>query len=75
MSPLQALYLHTEQHKHRINAHNTDIHALSGIQTHDLSVRASEDSSWVHALDRAATVIGARINTAHQIWSNATVSR
>jgi hypothetical protein len=32
---------------HRINAHNTDIHALSGIRTHDLSVRASEDSSWL----------------------------
>jgi hypothetical protein len=29
---------------HRINAH-TDIHALSGILTHDPSVRASEDSS------------------------------
>jgi hypothetical protein len=42
--PSQGLYLHTE-HKHRINAHNTDIHALSGIRTHDPSVRASEDSS------------------------------
>jgi hypothetical protein len=30
---------------HRINAHNTDIHALSGILTHDPRVRASEDSS------------------------------
>jgi hypothetical protein len=29
---------------HRINAHNTDIHALHGVQTHDPSVRASEDS-------------------------------
>jgi hypothetical protein len=29
---------------HRINAHNTNIHALSGIRTHDPSVRASEDS-------------------------------
>jgi hypothetical protein len=29
-------------HGHRINA---DIHAFSGIQTHDPSVRASEDSS------------------------------
>jgi hypothetical protein len=24
---LQGLFLHTEQHKHRINEHNTDIHA------------------------------------------------
>jgi hypothetical protein len=30
--------------KYKINAHNTDIHALSGIRTHDPSVRANEDS-------------------------------
>jgi hypothetical protein len=41
----QGLYLHTEEHKHRINAHNTDIHALSGIGTHDAGVQASEGSS------------------------------
>jgi hypothetical protein len=52
-SPSQGRYLHTEQQKHRINAH-TDIHALSGIRTHGPSVRASE---YVDALDRAATVI------------------
>jgi hypothetical protein len=45
ISPSQCLYLHTEKHKHRINAYNTDIHALSGNRTHDPSVRASEDSS------------------------------
>jgi hypothetical protein len=45
ISPSQDLYLHTEEHKHRINAHNTDIHALSGIRTHDPSVQAGEDSS------------------------------
>jgi hypothetical protein len=44
ISPSQGRYLHTGQHKHRINAH-TDIHALSGIRTHDPSFRASEDSS------------------------------
>jgi hypothetical protein len=44
ISPSQGSYLHTGQHRHRINAH-TDIHALSGIRTHDPSVRASEDSS------------------------------
>jgi hypothetical protein len=43
--PLQGLYLYAEQHKHRINAHNTDIHTLSWIRTHNPSVRASEDSS------------------------------
>jgi hypothetical protein len=45
MSPSQGLYLYIKQHKHRINTYNTDIHALSGIRTHDLSVRAVEDSS------------------------------
>jgi hypothetical protein len=35
------------QHKHWINAHNTDIHAFSGIRTHDPSIRASEDSSFL----------------------------
>jgi hypothetical protein len=47
ISPLQGLYLHTEQHKHRINAHNTDIHAFSGIRIHDPSVHAREDSSCI----------------------------
>jgi hypothetical protein len=46
ISPSQGRYVHTGQHKHRINAH-ADIHALSGIQTHTPSVRASEDSSCV----------------------------
>jgi hypothetical protein len=46
ISPSQGRYLHTGQHKHRINAHTrTNIHALSEIQTHYPSVRASEDSS------------------------------
>jgi hypothetical protein len=51
--------LHTEQHKHIPN-----IHALSGIRTHDPSVRASEDSSCLRsrgycdrlAFERAKTV-------------------
>jgi hypothetical protein len=44
ISPSQGRYLHTEQHKLRINAHR-DCHALIGIRTHDPSIRASEDSS------------------------------
>jgi hypothetical protein len=44
ISSSQGLYLHTDQHKHGINAQNTDIHALSWIRTHDPSVRASKDS-------------------------------
>jgi hypothetical protein len=35
--------LPTQDNTNRINAHNTDIHALSGIQTYDPRVRASED--------------------------------
>jgi hypothetical protein len=45
-SPSQGRYLHTGEHKHRINAHaDTHIHALSGIRMHDHSFRAYEDSS------------------------------
>jgi hypothetical protein len=47
ISPSQGRYLHTERHKHIINAHNTDIHALGGTRTHDSSVRASKDSSYL----------------------------
>jgi hypothetical protein len=35
---------------YRINAHNTGIHALSGIRAHDPSVRAGEDSSCLRPL-------------------------
>jgi hypothetical protein len=53
ISPPQGRYLHTGQHKQRINAH-TDISGFSGIRTHDPRARTSEDS----ASDRGATVIG-----------------
>jgi hypothetical protein len=43
ISPLQGRYLHTGQHKHRINVHRH--HASCGIRTHDPSVWAGEDSS------------------------------
>jgi hypothetical protein len=46
ISPSQGRYLHTGQHKHRINAHR-HTHASSGIRTHDPRVRASEDSSYL----------------------------
>jgi hypothetical protein len=51
ISPSQGHYIHRGQHKYRTNAH-TDIHALSGIGTHDPSV-----AKTVHALGHAATVI------------------
>jgi hypothetical protein len=44
ISPTQGLYLHTRHQKTTESSH-TDIHAVSGIQTHDLSVSASKDSS------------------------------
>jgi hypothetical protein len=57
ISPSQGRYLHTGQHKHRINA-GTDIHALSGIWTHDPSVRAR---------DRTATVIGSLLTQSAEL--------
>jgi hypothetical protein len=74
ISQSQGRYLHTEQHKHRINAH-TQTSMPRVIRTHKPSARAGEDRSClrprghcdrlaseraktVHALDRAATVIG-----------------
>jgi hypothetical protein len=33
ISPSQGLFLHTEQHKHRIKEQNTDIHTLGGVRT------------------------------------------
>jgi hypothetical protein len=44
-------YLHREQHKNRIHAHNTDIHALSEIRSHDPSVWADEESSCLRPRD------------------------
>jgi hypothetical protein len=54
IGPSQGLYLNTGQNKHRINVHThtstPNIHALSGIRTHDPSVRAIEGSSCLRAL-------------------------
>jgi hypothetical protein len=38
---------YTRNNTNRINAHNTDIHALNSIRIHDPSVRASEESSCI----------------------------
>jgi hypothetical protein len=51
ISSSQGLYLHTE-HKHRINT-NTNIHASSGIRTHDPSVWVGEDSSCLRPRDHS----------------------
>jgi hypothetical protein len=48
ISPSQGRYLHTKQHKHRINAHR---HSCLEWDSNQLA-------KTVHALDSAATVIG-----------------
>jgi hypothetical protein len=45
ISPSQGRYLNTGRHKQNKRIHTPNIHALSGIRTHDPRVRASEDSS------------------------------
>jgi hypothetical protein len=66
ISPSQGRYLYTEQHKHRINAHNTNIHTLSGIRTYDPCVRA--------ASDLAAPVNGRRISLTDNKFPAVTLS-
>jgi hypothetical protein len=56
ISPSQGFYLHKEQHKHRINAHNTHIHAYSGIRTH--TIPAFETAKTLHALDQCFSNAG-----------------
>jgi hypothetical protein len=51
ISPPQNRYLHIGQHKPTRNAHNTDIHAFSGIRTHDPSLRTGEDISCLRQRD------------------------
>jgi hypothetical protein len=56
ISPSQGSYLHTGQHKHRINAYT---HQASMIWVgFEPTIPASERAKTVHALDRAATVTG-----------------
>jgi hypothetical protein len=70
----QGLYLHTEQHKHRINTHNTNIHASSGILTHDPSVRASEESSCLRPRGYCDRLASERAKTVHALDRAATVT-
>jgi hypothetical protein len=49
----RGLYLHTGQHKHRINAH-TDIHALVGFEP---TIPVCEQAKTVHALEITANFI------------------
>jgi hypothetical protein len=46
-SAVARCYLHTGQHKQNKCTQTPNIHALSGIRTHDPSVRAGENSSYL----------------------------
>jgi hypothetical protein len=73
ISPSQGRYLHAGQHKHRINAH-TDIYAMSGIRTHDPSVRVSEDSSCLRLLGYLDWLAFERAKTVHALDRAATAT-
>jgi hypothetical protein len=60
ITPSQGLYLHTGQHKHRINAHTQTSMRRVGFEP---MIPASERAKTVRALDRSATVIGLVENT------------
>jgi hypothetical protein len=49
ISSSQGLYLNTGKHKQNKRISTPTIHSLGGIRTHDLSVRASEDSSCLRS--------------------------
>jgi hypothetical protein len=67
ISPSQGRYLQTEQHKHRINAHRYPCLWVGFEPT----IPAFERAKTVHALDRAATVIGGLNNNKPQLHSQA----
>jgi hypothetical protein len=50
ISPSQGLYLNIGQYKQHKRIHIPNKHALSGIQTHDPSVRTNEDSVCLRRL-------------------------
>jgi hypothetical protein len=54
ISPSQGRYLHTEQHKHRINI---PIQTSMPSVVFSTTIPASEREKTVHALDSAATVV------------------
>jgi hypothetical protein len=59
ISPSQGRYLNKGQHKQNKHINTPNIHALSGIRTHDPSVQANEDSSCLRPrgyCDRPADV-------------------
>jgi hypothetical protein len=59
ISPSQGLYLHAEQHKHRINAYR---HISMLLVVFEPAIPVFERAKTVQDLDRAATVIGLLLN-------------
>jgi hypothetical protein len=55
-------------------AHTPNIHALSGIRTHDHSVQASEDSSCLRQLGYRDRLASERAETVHALDRSATVT-
>jgi hypothetical protein len=71
----QGLYLNTGQQEHRkTHTHTPNIHALSGIRTHDHGLRASEDSSCLRPLGYCDRLASERAKTVHALDRSATVT-
>jgi hypothetical protein len=71
---LVARPLNTGQHKHRINTYTLNIRAISGIRTHDHSVRANEHSSCLRPLGYRDRLASKRAKTVHGLDRAATVT-
>jgi hypothetical protein len=65
-------YRTTQTHNKR--AHTPNIHSISGIRTHDHSVRASEDSSCLRSLGYRDRLASERAKTVHALDRSATVT-
>jgi hypothetical protein len=73
ISSSQGLYLNTEK-----RAHTSNIHALSGIRTHDPGLRASEDSTCLRQLgyrDRQSLAYKIENKTRELYWYGRRVDR
>jgi hypothetical protein len=64
--PLPKHSIAQTQNKH-IRLYTPNIHALSGIRTHDHSVRASEDSSCLRPLGYCDRLASERATTVHAL--------
>jgi hypothetical protein len=72
ISSLQGLYLNTGQHKHRIDAHTPNIHAISEIRTHDHGLWVSEYSLCLRPLCYCDWLILELSSCKCRMWCNTT---